>query len=89
MQKEIFIKCARENNLKNIDVTIPRDKLVVLTGLRVLLARAPLNLTQGATDLFPQPTNVTLSATPASAAVPNNPAIEDDQLKVFIKAEVN
>ena len=24
---------AREHNLKNIDVTIPRDKLVVLTGL--------------------------------------------------------
>ncbi|MBQ7485300.1 MAG: excinuclease ABC subunit UvrA [Oscillospiraceae bacterium] len=33
MQSEIFIKGARENNLKNIDVTIPRDKLVVLTGL--------------------------------------------------------
>ena len=33
MHKEIFIKGARENNLKNIDVTIPRDKLVVLTGL--------------------------------------------------------
>ena len=33
MQKEIFIKGARENNLKNIDVTIPRDKLVVMTGL--------------------------------------------------------
>ncbi|HIV02886.1 MAG TPA: excinuclease ABC subunit UvrA [Candidatus Aphodoplasma excrementigallinarum] len=29
----IFIKGAREHNLKNIDVTIPRDKLVVLTGL--------------------------------------------------------
>ena len=33
MYKEIFIKGARENNLKNIDVTIPRDKLVVMTGL--------------------------------------------------------
>ena len=33
MQKEIFIKGARENNLKNIDVTIPRDKLVVMTGV--------------------------------------------------------
>ena len=33
MQKEIIIKGARVNNLKNIDVTIPRDKLVVLTGL--------------------------------------------------------
>jgi len=29
----IFIKGARQHNLKNIDVTIPRDKLVVLTGL--------------------------------------------------------
>ena len=34
MAKEsIFIKGAREHNLKNIDVAIPRDKLVVLTGL--------------------------------------------------------
>ena len=33
MRKDIFIKGARENNLKNINVTIPRDKLVVLTGL--------------------------------------------------------
>ncbi len=29
----IVIKGAREHNLKNIDVTIPRDKLVVITGL--------------------------------------------------------
>lgn len=29
----IFIKGARVNNLKNIDVTIPRDKLIVITGL--------------------------------------------------------
>lgn len=33
MQDKIVIKGARENNLKNIDVTIPRDKLVVFTGL--------------------------------------------------------
>ena len=33
MQENIIVKGARENNLKNIDVTIPRDKLVVLTGL--------------------------------------------------------
>ena len=33
MQDKIVIKGARENNLKDIDVTIPRDKLVVLTGL--------------------------------------------------------
>lgn len=30
---EIVIKGAREHNLKNVDVTIPRDKLIVLTGL--------------------------------------------------------
>lgn len=33
MDKNIIIKGARVHNLKNIDVTIPRDKLVVLTGL--------------------------------------------------------
>ena len=33
MNDQIIIKGARENNLKNIDLTIPRDKLVVFTGL--------------------------------------------------------
>lgn len=33
MEKDIIIKGAREHNLKNIDVKIPREKLVVLTGL--------------------------------------------------------
>ena len=33
MQEMIIVKGARENNLKNIDVEIPRDKLVVVTGL--------------------------------------------------------
>ena len=33
MQDKIYIKGARENNLKNVDVEIPRDKLVVITGL--------------------------------------------------------
>lgn len=32
-QNSIVIKGAREHNLKNIDVEIPRDKLVVITGL--------------------------------------------------------
>ena len=31
--KEIFIKGAKENNLQNVDLTIPRDKLVVFSGL--------------------------------------------------------
>ena len=31
--KKIVVKGAREHNLKNIDVEIPRDKLVVITGL--------------------------------------------------------
>ena len=33
MNDTIIIKGARENNLKNIDLSIPRDKLVVFTGL--------------------------------------------------------
>ncbi|MEE9583209.1 MAG: excinuclease ABC subunit UvrA, partial [Dehalococcoidales bacterium] len=32
-QEAIFVKGAREHNLKNIDVAIPRDKLVVITGV--------------------------------------------------------
>lgn len=31
--KDIYVKGANEHNLKNVDVKIPRDKLVVLTGL--------------------------------------------------------
>ena len=33
MNDKIVIKGAKEHNLKNIDLEIPRDKLVVLTGL--------------------------------------------------------
>ena len=33
MNDKICIQGARENNLKNVDLTIPRDKLVVFTGL--------------------------------------------------------
>ncbi|MBQ8768922.1 MAG: excinuclease ABC subunit UvrA [Oscillospiraceae bacterium] len=33
MNDKIIIQGARENNLKNIDLTIPRDKLIVFTGL--------------------------------------------------------
>ena len=33
MNDKIIIKGARENNLKNVDLTIPRDKLIVFTGL--------------------------------------------------------
>ena len=32
-QDKIFVKGARIHNLKNIDVTLPRDKLIVVTGL--------------------------------------------------------
>ena len=33
MEKGIIIKGARQNNLKNIDLTLPRNKLIVFTGL--------------------------------------------------------
>lgn len=33
MANEIIIKGANEHNLKNIDINIPRDKMVVITGL--------------------------------------------------------
>ncbi len=33
MNDKIYIRGARENNLKNVDLTIPRDQLVVFTGL--------------------------------------------------------
>ena len=33
MNDKLLIRGARENNMKNIDVTLPRDKLVVFTGL--------------------------------------------------------
>ena len=33
MRESIYIKGAREHNLKNIDLEIPRDKMIVFTGL--------------------------------------------------------
>ena len=33
MNDKIIIQGARENNLKNVNLTIPRDKLVVFSGL--------------------------------------------------------
>ena len=33
MKNKIIIKGAREHNLKNIDIELPRDKLIVMTGL--------------------------------------------------------
>ena len=32
-KREIILKGAREHNLQNLDITIPRDKFVVITGL--------------------------------------------------------
>src|SRR6185503_19843942 len=32
-EEALFVRGAREHNLKNVDVSIPRDKLTVITGL--------------------------------------------------------
>ncbi len=55
-------------------------RLAILPQLRVALPTIVFNLLNLAT--------VTISPTPAPAEVPNNPAIEDDQLKVFIDVAV-
>ena len=55
-------------------------KLVILPKLRILLEFLPFNILQLAA--------VTIKPTPESAQVPNNPAIEEDQLKAFINVEI-
>jgi hypothetical protein len=62
-------------------------QLSVLPRLRILLGSITLHLTEGVPDLF-LPTNIAVSAVHPSPEVPNNPAIEDELLKVFIHAEV-
>ena len=52
-----------------------------------ILPRTAIAIEKMVFDLLKLAT-ITLSATPVSPAVPNNPAIEDDQLKVFVDFEV-
>lgn len=35
MKDQLIVKGARQHNLKNIDISLPRDKFIVLTGLRI------------------------------------------------------
>ena len=49
MSKDIIIRGANENNLKNLDVVIPRDKMVVLTGL----SGSPARLREAGADIWP------------------------------------
>jgi excinuclease ABC subunit A len=53
LKDKIFVKGARQHNLKNIDVEIPRDKLVVITGLsgREVVARLRHHLRRGPAPL--------------------------------------
>ena len=45
MIKKIVIKGAKEHNLKNISLEIPKDKFVVITGLSGSAPRRPINNT--------------------------------------------
>jgi hypothetical protein len=56
-------------------------KLSVLPGLRVLLEMTPL-------DIIKDKVRLSLQPMPTGPNLPNNPAIEDDKLKAFIKVEV-
>jgi hypothetical protein len=55
-------------------------KLAIVPQLRVAIPKFVFHILDLAT--------ITLSPTPVSAAVPNNPAIEDDRLKVFVDVAV-
>jgi len=55
-------------------------KLAVLPGLRMLLEVAPLRLMENV--------SVVLKPTPPSGTVPNNPAVESDELRAFVDVEV-
>jgi hypothetical protein len=69
-----------EDSLECYVATILR--LSVLPGLRVLLEMTPL-------DIIKDKVRLSLKPTPTGANLPNNPAIEDDRLKAFIKVEVH
>jgi hypothetical protein len=56
-------------------------RLVVLPKMSFLLEAAPLEILKGLVS-------VALTPTPTSPTLPNNPAIEQDQLKAFINVEV-
>jgi hypothetical protein len=57
--------------------------LVILPRLSIALERFTINIPLDITNA-----SVTVSATPISGAVPHNPAVEKDQLKIFIDVEV-
>jgi hypothetical protein len=71
---------ALEDSIECYVATILR--LSVLPGLRVLLESAPL-------DIIKDKVSLSLKPMPTGASLPNNPAIEDDQLKAFVKVEVH
>src|SRR6516225_3790093 len=56
MQQQIRIRGAREHNLKNIDVDLPRDRLVVITGLS-----AAISIEQKTTSRNPRSTVATVT----------------------------
>jgi hypothetical protein len=63
-------------------------KLAVLPNLRIMLERTVLDL-KDYLDNFQNSIFITVKPTPTSASLPNNPAIEDDQVKIFVNMEVS
>jgi hypothetical protein len=62
-------------------------RLSILPGMRVLLEHAAWDL-KTSIDNLKKSVFVEITPTPAPATVPNNPAVEDDQIKIFGNVEV-
>ncbi len=63
-------------------------RLAVLPKLRILLEQTVFDIKKSL-DNLKKSIFVTITPTPAPGTVPNNPAVEDDQMKLFLNVEVH